>query len=150
MIYLFIILIVALMGVFYGGYDLSEKFVIVSALTAAATCLHAIYDGKRIRLEEYIEDHTGRFIFRSVYLAVCALVVVGRFDPIVIAVFFNQAALFGIFFDPMVNIETGQMLFYHGGTAWYDKLIRRHPRKAIIIEILIYLFTLYLIIDHVR
>lgn len=116
----------------------------VSLCTFLLTKVHGKSEGKRINTGKYIYGaHVKRTLLRAAYIGVvCWLPYRGVcLDSILFAL--NQAFLFGVFFDPFVNLETGRHFFYHGGQSWYDKLVQASPELFFIMEIIGVIATTY-------
>jgi hypothetical protein len=98
-------------------------------ITVIFTILSAIYDnGKRF------EDHSGRFIFRSVAVALISFfeaptILIGIWEPTLLQFALNTA-IFYLIFDYTLNILEGRKWNYLGNTAWWD--IQRNSIQNII------------------
>jgi hypothetical protein len=80
-------------------------------LTIIFTILSALYDnGKRFI------NHTPRFIFRAVVVAIISYLESGNF----LINYIQNAAVFYLLFDYMLNILEGRKWNYIGGTAEWD------------------------------
>jgi hypothetical protein len=90
-------------------------------ITIIFTILSAIYDnGKRF------EDHSGRFIFRSVAVALISFfeaptILIGIWEPTLLQFGINTA-IFYLIFDYTLNIFEGRKWNYIGHTAKIDLL----------------------------
>jgi hypothetical protein len=91
-------------------------------ITSIFTLLSAIYDnGKRF------EDHSGRFIFRAIVVALISLYERSELllDLVYIQTFAINTAIFYLIFDYTLNILEGREWNYIGQTAKIDMLWRK-------------------------
>lgn len=72
----------------------------------------AIIDSEHIKKEEYILDHTSRFILRGLIALIIGLYSIQD------AIFFSVT--FWIFFDHFINWRLGKPIFYLGTVAQLD------------------------------
>jgi len=85
--------------------------------TIIFTILSAIYDnGKRF------VDHSGRFIFRAIVVAIISYIEQGNFFTNMLV----NTAIFYLLFDYSLNILESRKWNYIGNTAEIDKLWRKY------------------------
>jgi hypothetical protein len=94
-------------------------------ITVIFTLLSAIYDnGKRF------EDHSGRFIFRSVAVALISFfeaptILIGIWEPTLLQFGINTA-IFYLIFDYTLNILENRKWNYIGNTAAIDQFTNKY------------------------
>lgn len=109
-----------------------------SIVTYGATRMHGINHGKKIIDES---DKWKYVLGRTVYFSLISLAIYRVIDFHSVMFSFNQAFLFGIFFDPIRNKSAGDEFFYHGNESDYDEKAKKNPKAFFYYEIVGYLIT---------
>ena len=102
----------------------------------------AIIDSEHIKKEEYILDHTSRFILRGLIALIIGLYSIQD------AIFFSVT--FWIFFDHFINWRLGKPIFYLGTVAQLDVFFSKRLWLYILLKGICLGSSIFVIIKNIN